>query len=282
MRFAPDHYVRLPTKAPAMIARPTLLAILLAAAPAAAADLRDLCPDRPGRLTPACIVDAGHVQVETGAVDFTHDATASDITDTLTIASTALRYGLTDHLEAVVQWSPYIGVRDRTRGGGVTTDRGVGDVLLGLKQSLLNPDGKGVSIALAPFVTIPTATSSIGAGSSTQGLVMPVTIALPADFSLGLSPEIDRLPNGGDRGHHASYTMIGGLSRQFGAVTPGVELAATRDDDPTARTTRATADAFVAWVPKSLKTVQFDVATYIGLNRDTPDVEAYIGVSKRF
>ncbi len=267
-----------------MIVRSAVLAamIVTASTAAAAADLRDLCPDRPGRLTPACIVDAGHLQVETGAVDFTHDATDSDITDTLTIASTTLRYGVTDHLEAVAQWSPYTSVRDRMRGGGVTTDRGVGDVLLGLKQSLLHPDGKGVSIALAPFVTIPTAKSAIGAGSSTQGLIVPVTISLPADFSLGLSPEVDRLPNGGDRGHHASYTMIGGISRAFGAVTPGVELAATQDDDPTGRKTEATADFFAAWIPKSLPSVQFDVATYVGLNRDTPDVEAYIGVSKRF
>ncbi len=260
-----------------------IIAVLaLLAAPAAAADLRELCPDRPGRLTPACIVDAGHLQIETGAVDFVHDAAASDITDTLTIASTTLRYGVTDHLEAVVQWAPYISARDRVRGGGVTTDRGVGDVTLGVKQSLSHPDGKGFSIALAPFVTIPTAKSAIGAGSSTQGLIVPVTISLPADIALGLSPEIDRLPNEGANGHHASYTTIGGLSRAFGAVTPGVELAVTHDDDPTQRVTKATADLFAAWVPKSIKDVQFDVGTYFGLNRDTPDIEAFIGISKRF
>ncbi len=263
--------------------RATLIATLaILATPAAAADLRELCPDRPGRLTPACIVDAGHLLIETGVVDWMHDATASDITDTLTVASTTLRYGLTNHLEAVAQWNPYVSVRDRMRGGSATTDRGVGDVLFGLKQSLLNPDGKGVSIALAPFVTIPTAKSAIGAGTSTQGLVVAVTVALPADFALGVSPEVDRLSNGADRGHHASYTMIGGISRAFGALTPGIELAATRDDDPTGRVTRATADAFVAWAPKSLPSVQFDVATYFGLSRDTPDIEAYIGVSKRF
>jgi len=266
-----------------MFLRPSLIALLATlAAPAAAAELRDLCPDRPGRLTPACIVDAGHLQAETGAVDFVHDATSSDITDTLTIASTTLRYGITGHLEAVVDWSPHVSVRNRTRGGGVTTDRGVGDVLLGLKQSLLNPDGKGVSIALAPFVTIPTAKPAIGAGRSTQGLVVAVNVDLPADFALGISPEIDRLPNGGDDGYHASYSMVGGISRAIGAVTPGVELAVTQDDDPTGRTTKATADVFVAWAPKSLKTVQFDVGTYLGLNRDTPDVEAYVGISKRF
>jgi hypothetical protein len=263
--------------------RAALIAVLATLAePAAAADLRDLCPDRPGRLTPACIVDAGHLLVETGAIDFIHDANATDITDTLTVASTTLRYGLTSHLEAVVAWSPYVSVRDRVRGGAATTARGIGDVLIGVKQSLLHPDGKGVSIALAPFVTIPTAKSAIGAGTSTQGLVVAVNIALPADFSLGLSPEVDRLPNAGDRSHHASYTMVGGISRAFGALTPGVELAATRDDDPTGRRTKATADAFVAWVPKSIPTVQFDVATYVGLNRDTPDIEAYIGILKRF
>ena len=56
-------------------------------------------------------------------------------------------------------------------------------------------------------------------------------------------------------------------------VNAGVELAGTHDDDPTGRTTKATADVFAAYIPKSLPTVQFDAATYVGLNHDTPDVE---------
>ncbi len=262
-----------------------MIALLLGlAAAAAGGDLRDLCPDRPGRLTPACIVDAGHLQVETAAVDFTHDATGDDVTDTFAVGNTLLRYGVTQHLELLAAWTPYIHQRTRTfeRDGGVDRTDGVGDVTLGLKQSLLNPDGKKFSLALQPFVVVPTAKAALGVGSTEIGLIVPVTVALPADVQLGLSPEIDRVADAGARGHHAQYTLIGGLSRQFGAFTPGVELAAVHDDDPTGRTTKATFDVFTSYIPKALPSVQFDAAAYVGLNHDTPDVEVIVGVSKRF
>ena len=43
-----------------------------------------------------------------------------------------------------------------------------------------------------------------------------------------------------------------------------------------------TADVLAAWIPKALPMVQFDCATYVGLDREMPNVEALIGVSKRF
>jgi len=258
-----------------------LIAAAVAGDPAGAGGLRDLCPDRPGRLTPACIVDAGHLQVETAAVDFTHATTAADVTDTVATASTLVRLGVTQYLELFAGWTPYIHQRTRT-GAGVDRTDGVGDVTLGLKQSLLHPDGKGFSLALQPFVVVPTAKAALGVGRPVVGLIIPVTLALPADFALGLSPEIDRIANTASRGHHASYTMIGGISRQLGSVNAGLELAGTHDDDPGGRTTKATADVFAAWIPKAHPTFQFDVATYVGLNHDTPDVEVLVGVSHRF
>ncbi len=263
-----------------------MIAAVVLGLAAAAGDLRDLCPDRPGRLTPACIVDAGHLQVETAALDYTRTTTPADATDSFAVASTLLRYGVTQHLELIAGWTPFIHQRTRTFGGGVDRTDGVGDVTLGVKQSLLHPDGKGVSLALQPFVIVPTAKAALGVGSTVEGLVVPVTVALPGDFALGLSPEIDRIADqgaiGSARGHHASYTMIGGVSRQFGTVNAGVELAGVHDDDPTGRTTRATADVFAAYIPKAHPSVQLDAAAYVGLNHDTPDVELIVGVSKRF
>lgn len=261
------------------------LLIILGLASVAGGDLRDFCPDRPGRLTPACIVDSGHLVVETAAFDFSHHATATDVTDTVAAASTTLRYGVTQHFEIVAAWTPYVHQRMRTLGipgAAAARSEGIGDVTLGFKQSLLNPDGKKFSLALQPFVVIPTAKAALGVGSVVEGLIVPITYALPASFALGLSPEIDRIANIGGPGHHVSYTIIGGINRQFGGLNAGIELAGVRDDDPTGRTTKATFDVFAAYIPKALPSVQFDAATYIGLNHDTPDVEVLIGVSKRF
>lgn len=259
-----------------------MIAAVLLGLAAAGGDLRDLCPDRPGRLTPACIVDPRHLLVETAVDDFTHDAAADVVTDTTAVASTLLRFGVTQHLELLAGWTPFIHQRARVLGEGVERTDGVGDVTLGVKQSLLHPDGKGFSLALQPFVVVPTARAALGVGSPVVGLIVPVTVALPAGLQLGLSPEIDRVANQGDRGHHASYTLIGGLSRAFGAVTPGVEFAVVHDDDPTGRTTKATADLFAAYIPKAHPNLQLDASAYIGLNRDTPDVEVMVGVARRF
>src|SRR5262249_7615693 len=49
-----------------------LFLALASSAPAAADGLRDLCTDRPGLGTPPCIVDRGHLIVETGIADWTH------------------------------------------------------------------------------------------------------------------------------------------------------------------------------------------------------------------
>ncbi len=253
-----------------------IVALVLGLAASAGA-LRDLCPDRPGRLTPACIVEAGHVEVETALADFTHD-TSGGVTDTTAVASTLLRYGVTQHLELLAGWTPFV----HTHSPGTPAVDSIGDITLGVKQSLLHPDGKGLSVALQPFVVLPTATAAVGVGSTVEGLIVPLTLALPADFALGLSPEIDRVADAGARGHHASYTLIGGISRQLGSVNAGVELAGTHDDDPTGRTTRATADLFAAYVPKAHPSVQFDASAYVGLNHATPAVEVQVGVSHRF
>lgn len=254
---------------------------LALAGPATAAELRDFCPDRPGRDTPACVVDVGHVIVETG-LDWTRDRTRTSTTTMLAVADTMVRAGVTDHLEIYAEWSPYNRVEVRPRGGRTTTVHGVGDVTLGVKQSLLHPDGKGLSIAVQPFVTAPTAKDAIGDGKWTQGLIVPVTLELADEIEFSLSPEIDRLPDSDGHGHHAQYVNVASISRQIGTVTPGVELYVSRDDDPGNRSTQATADVFAAWIPASAPNLQFDAGAYIGLNRATPDIELLIGVARRF
>ncbi len=46
--------------------------------------------------------------------------------------------------------------------------------------------------------------------------------------------------------------------------------------------TQATADLVAAWQPAGLKDVQFDAGVNLGLTRAAPDLEAYVGVAKRF
>ena len=254
--------------------------LLLVAGPAAADDLRELCPDRPGLDTPPCIVDAGHVLVEAGVASWQRSHDDATVTHEFAAGDVLVRLGLTQHLEAFVGWTAYLHDRLRDRlSGRVERSHGSGDVTFGIKQSLLNPFGDKVSIAVQAFATAPTG-GDFGAGGWTEGLIVPIQFALPAGFTAQLSPEIDRLPDSLRAGHHAAYQLVGGLQHALGPVTVGAELLVNRDTDPGAATTQALADVNVAWSPA--KSLQLDAEIDAGLNRAAPDVRFQLGVSRRF
>lgn len=189
-----------------------LAAIALAPAPGAAEDLRDFCPDRPGLGTPTCIVDRGHVVVEAGLADWTHDPDASATADTVLLGEVLVRYGLTGTLEVQIGWDGYGIARTRDRRAGVLErSDGGGDMTLAVRQSLRNPDGSGFSLALMPYVTAPTGSGAFSAGDWGTGLIVPVSWDLGGGVSLALTPEVDAAVDGDGDGRHLAYSSVIGL-----------------------------------------------------------------------
>ncbi len=256
--------------------------VTLSAAPAFAGELRDLCPDRPGLGTPPCTVDAGHVMIETGLVDWTHDRRPESATDSWLIGATLVRFGLGATTEAQLEWSPlgHIRERDRTTGAADHVTR-AGDVSLAVRQNLRNPDGSGVSFALQPFVTVPLGRRPIGAGDWGAGILAPASFELSKTFKLGFTPEIDAAVDEDGDGRHLAYGGVAGVTADLTA-TLGVtaEIEAMRDRDPAEHSTEARAGLSAGW--QASDDLQFDAGSNVGLNRDTPDVELYAGVSRRF
>lgn len=246
-----------------------------------AAQLRPLCADRPGKATPPCILDADHLQLEVGLVDFSELKAAGDRDRTLAIGGFELRAGLTRRTEMEVAWTPLILDRDRQAG---TTQRrsGVGDLTFGFRTALTDPDTQGVLVSVEPFVTAPTATQGLGAGGWTGGVLLPVQAPLPGQLSLTVTPQIAAARDADGRGAHLAAAAAAGLSRPVGPLTLGAELWGLVDDDPQGRTYQASFDVSCAWTPKAAPDLQFDGGVNAGLTRHTPDVEAYVGVSRRF
>ncbi len=255
--------------------------IALTATPAVAQQ-RDYCPERPGINTPACIVDKGHVSVETAVVDWTLDRQPDSRTDTVLIGDTMVRLGVTDSVEARIGWTPYGHQRTRDRQSGAIDRVGqTGDVSLGLKASLLHPDGSGLSIAALPYVTLPVGGSAIGAGKAGAGFLLPVTYELSDAVQLDATPEVDAQPNTGRTGRHLQYSAAGGASFKLTkAVSFTAEAQVIQDNDPDDRTTQALGALSVGWQAKD--DLQFDLFGIVGLNHDAPDMELAAGVSRRF
>lgn len=247
-----------------------LCAVAIAATVPGVASARDYCSTRPSLGQSACVLDPGRVAVETALSDWERDAD----TDTVLFGDTLLRIGLTDRAEAQIGWTP-LGIA-RDRGDGSRTTR-TGDLTLGARIALRNPDGSGLSYGLQPSVTVPVGRSPIGDAGWSAGVVAPITYDLKDGLNLQFSPEIAWAADDIGNGHHIVPT-----------ATMGVEVAVSDAIDVTAEgqwlheegTTEARAALAVAWQVSSDFVI--DMGGVAGLNRATPSVRIYSGISRRF
>ena len=253
-----------------------LLGLALVAAPAWAAD-RDFCPDRPGLNTPACTIDKGRVSVEASLADWTLDRQGSDRTDTVLIGDTVARIGVSDTIEARIGWTSF--GHERERGGGTTN--GVGDVTLGFKVNLANPDGEKLSVALLPYVIVPVGKMPIGAGDWGGGVLLPVTYSIGDKVQLEATGEVEAAVDGDGSGRHLRYSGAGGLALDVtDTLTLTGEGQVERDDDPAGPETHVLAALSLA--VKAGKRLQFDVLGATGLNHNTPDLRLAVGGAMLF
>ncbi len=258
------------------------LALVAALAIPAAAQARDYCPARPGLGDTACTMDPGRVSVELGIADWEISRDPAERVTTLAFGDLGFRLGLSDSAEVSLGWTAYTRTRTRTRTPpALARQHGAGDVTLGFKRNLARPDGGGFSLAVAPFASLPVGSPGVGAGDWGAGLVIPISYALGESVAVQWTQTFEAAVDGdGDGRHFASTSVLGldfSLTDSFGA---GVELAASRDEDPAGAENRKLASAYVAWMPSS--EWQLDLGGATGLNAASPDLRIYAGVSKRF
>jgi hypothetical protein len=258
-----------------------IAAILLAcAAPAAAAEEQPICADRPSKSTGPCTIPAGDWQIETGLIDWSRDSSGGVRTDLTQWGSTGIKYGVSGNADVELWITPLealtihsAGVRDR--------HSGFGDMLVRLKYAL-TPENTPVQVALDPFVKLPTASHQLGNGKIEGGLLVPVQVTLgQTPLTLSFDPEVDLIADADGHGRHAATQQVVNLGVQVNRkLSLSAELWSAWYWDPAGTTNEASADGAVAY--DLSKDLQLDAGANFGLNRNTPDVELYTGVSARF
>jgi hypothetical protein len=252
-------------------------ALLLLAA--AASDLT-ICAARPGKSTPACTVPAGHFQLETGLIDWSLRREGGERDTSLVIGETTFKYGLTGHSDLELDVTPW--QRLASRAGGIH-DRasGFGDLVISYKHRLSSLDA-AVQFALLPFVKLPTAKRSLGNSKLDGGLLAPIGFAIgKSPFSLGLTPEFDWTADADRKGHHPGMVQVVSLGWQASdRLTVSGDLWGQWDWDPAGTTRQYSADVSAAYLVRP--DLQLDAGANFGLNRATPDIEVYSGVSILF
>lgn len=255
-----------------------LATVLLVAAPAWAQDDEPrFCPNRPSLGSSACTTEPGRVLAEVGAVDWQRDDTSAGREDQVIAGDLLARVGIGGGTEIQVGWTAYGHRRDRDKASGaVDSTGGVGDVTVGIRRNLRNPDGKGLSFGIQPFVTVPTGGEAIGAGDYEIGVVLPVTYDLSDALNVAFTGEVDDAADDSRDGHHVEYGGILGLSYKLSEQVAAVgELSLAREDDPADRKTIALMAGSLAWQPH--QGLQLDVLAVAGLNHDAPDVRLALG-----
>jgi hypothetical protein len=228
---------------------------------------RPLVTDRPDLTESPITVDAGHLQIESDVVVATwRDGTAGSPLS-LDLLPTNMKIGLTENMDLQVL-VPALGV---VFDGSQAATPAAGDAGLRLKWNLLGNDGEGVGVALMPWVFVGGGDLRPGAG-----IIVPVSIPLPADFGLGTMAVLNYVPtaDGYDAEVIASasvgHAIVGGLAgylEVFGAARPISQAA------------ELIASTGVTWLVTD--DLQLDAGLRLPALTDDPRVETFLGVSAR-
>ena len=148
--------------------------------------MRPMVPDRPGITESPYSVDAGHFQYETDALRLLtrHEGTAHG--HDWYINHALAKIGLSDRTDFQVGLDSYTDTRnyDDADPGQTAISRGLGDMNLRLKHTLVGDDDSRWALGLIGYVTLPTG-GPRGDGAVEYGAVLPVVYQLTKPWSIG-------------------------------------------------------------------------------------------------
>ena len=254
---------------------PAALLLAVAAAGAARAQDAPICTDRPAKANAVCTVPPGRAQIETSGVGWSLAGSGGTRAELLTIGASVAKLGLGGRSDLQIGFTPYA---ELTTPAGRTS--GMGDVIVRYKHRLTGP-GAAVQVAAIPFVKLPTAADGIGNGRIEGGVAVPISFALFGPATMTLGPEVGVLADADGHGRHIALVNLVNISAPVAPrLTLAGELWTNVNFDPGGTTRQASFDAAVAYAVSS--DLQLDAGANFGLTRDTPDLEAYVGISVRF
>jgi hypothetical protein len=130
-------------------------------------------------------------------------------------------------------------------------------------------------------VKAPTARLGIGNGAVEGGALMPVSYKINDKLTLTSVPELDLFKDTLTNGRHTNTAQLLNLAYSLPAnVTAYAEVWGDWNFDPAGTIRQSSADVAATW--GATKYLQFDAGLNFGLNRQTPGVQAYVGISQKF
>ncbi len=247
--------------------------------------MRPFTPERPTLALVPFTVDAGHFQYESDLFNYTHTNYLGAGTISYLTADPTIKLGLTNSIDFEVEFNGYLNsaTHGNQTGALIGSGHGFGDTFVKTKFNIFGNDGGSCALAIIPLVKIPSAAPGLGNGVAEGGIVAPLQINLPQDYTLILQTEIDALKNAdGDR-RHANFANLADLSHPLPFISKdlslSVEFFSSVGTDSGIQPVY-TFDMGLAYL--ILPNVQLDAGANFGLTKASPDVNVYTGISARF
>jgi len=160
------------------------------------------------------------------------------------------------------------------------TVSGFGDVLIRCKTNFWGNDGGTTAGGMMPFLKLPTGATELGNGAVEGGIIFPLAITLPQEWSMGLMTEVDHLRNSDSSNYHQEFinsiTFGHGIIGQLaGYLEFFSSISSERDVEWI-----GTVDFGLTYNLRS--NVQLDAGVNIGVTRAADDLNLFVGLSVRF
>ncbi len=131
-----------------------------------------------------------------------------------------------------------------------------------------------------PFIKFPTNKDNLGNDDTEGGIIVPLAVALPGEWNMGLMAEVDFNKNEADDNYHPEYIH----SITFGHAIVGnlngyVEFFSNASTEQDARWV-ATVDTRLTYA--LTKDIQLDMGVNIGVTAAADDLNPFLGLSMRY
>jgi outer membrane putative beta-barrel porin/alpha-amylase len=225
--------------------------------------LRELSPDRPDTTESPVTVDAGHFQFELEAGSVGRDQGATELTTGVLNAKAGLTPGA--DLQVVFDGLHHVDGSDA-----------LGDITLRVKLNFWGNDAGASAFGLIPFVTFPGGAAGVDAVEA--GLIFPLQLRLPDEWSFGTMLEVDAVDRSDGYGIDTlvSATMEHAL---WGDLEGYAEVEATVAVDEAEPAEVAANAGLVLGVTDD---ISIDSGVRVGLTEAADDLVAFVGGTARY
>lgn len=251
-------------------------------------ELREMDTDRPNQTNTPHTIDAGHLQIETGAFDYSYYRDqyqgANARIEALALGQFNFRLGILNDLElnAIINSYDFLRISDYVANQS-TRQNGFGDTVVGGKLNFWGNDGGddvwATALGIQPQFKIPTARQELGNGHAELFVGLPFLMNLPMGFHLGLQTTVSwerNLENTGDvTGWQNSASIDRVFFGKFDIYLEYWSLLTTQFHQESQQTLD------VGFTYPLNDNVVLDTGANIGLNKASSTLEWLAGVSVR-